>query len=71
MEVVGAKAVCARSETKLGLRYTRCLGDGDSKGFVAVLEDNPYGQNVKITKLECVGHVQKHVGCKLWRLKKI
>lgn len=41
MEVAGAKAICLRPEEKLGLRYTRYLGDGDSKGFAAVLAYRP------------------------------
>lgn len=51
MEIAGAKAVCRCSENKLGLRYTQYLGDGDSKGFAAVLESKPYGDDV-ISKLK-------------------
>lgn len=40
------------------------------KGFASVLENKPYGDNVDICKLECVGHVQKRVGTRLRRLKK-
>ena len=69
MEVVGATAVCGRSQNKLGIRYKEYLGDGDSKGFTAVLESKPYGDNVQITKLECVGHVQKRMGTRLRKLK--
>lgn len=46
MEVMGATALCGRSENKLGLRYTRCLEDGDSKGFAVALASKPYGDNV-------------------------
>lgn len=70
MEVEGARRICARSETKLGVRYTQYLGDGDSKGFSAVLEAKPYGNEVEIKKMECVGHVQKRLGSRLRRFKK-
>lgn len=70
MEVAGALKLCNRSKDKLNLRYTRYLGDGDSKGFANVLENDPYGVYVNITKLECVDHVQKRLGSRLRRLKK-
>lgn len=38
MEVAGAMRICSRSEEKLRVKYTKYLGDGDSKGFEAVLE---------------------------------
>ncbi|KAJ8895203.1 hypothetical protein PR048_000528 [Dryococelus australis] len=41
MEVAGAPALCARSKHKLGLRYVQYLGDGDSKGFAAVIQNEP------------------------------
>lgn len=71
MEVVGTKNSCARSYNKLGIKYTKYLGDCDSKGFEAVLESQPYGKDVDIEKLECVGHVQKRLGTRLRKLKKI
>lgn len=71
MEMVGAMKICSRSKTKLQLRYTQYLGDGDSKGFAHVLENNPYGEDVSISKLECVGQIQKRLGTRLRTLKKI
>ena len=44
-------------------------GDGDSKGFSRV-ENTYMGSELKVGKKECVGHVQKHVGTALRRLKK-
>lgn len=70
MEVVGAKRLCARSWDKLRVKYAKYLGDGDSKGYVSVLESKPYGESVQIEKLECVGHVQKRLGTRLRKLKK-
>lgn len=48
MEVVEAKRICSRSEEKLRVKYTKYLGDGDSKGFEAVLESKPYGNRINI-----------------------
>lgn len=70
MEVEGALAICMRSELSRGLRYVRYLGDGDSKGFLTVSEAKPYGSDVAIEKLECVGHVQKRMGRLLRQLCK-
>jgi len=36
MEVSGAKRVFERSVTSRGLRYTKFLGDGDSKSFTSI-----------------------------------
>lgn len=55
--------------TAYNVRYTQYLGDGDSKGFIAVQELEPYGPDHKISKLECLGHVQKRMGTRLRRLK--
>ena len=40
------------------------LSDGDSKGLSSVVESKPYG-DIKITKLECIGYVQKLMGSRL------
>ena len=52
-----------------GLRYTEFLGDGDSKAFNLVTEKDVY-EDVKVTKLECVGHVKKRMGSRLRSPKK-
>ena len=67
MEPVGAKRIWERSEQKNKLRYTEFYGDGDSKGFNTVRETYT---GIHVKKLECVGHVQKRVGCRLRNLKK-
>lgn len=67
MEVTAAREVFARSISR-GVRYVKYLGDGDSNAFQAVVDSKPY-DNVDITKLECVGHVQKRMGSRLRRLK--
>lgn len=44
------------------------LGDGDSRGYKKVCDENVYGSDCSIEKLECIAHVQKRMGP---RLKKI
>ena len=41
--------------------------DGDSKAFNAV--EDTYGDNCKVIKLDCAGHVQKRMGKHLLNLK--
>lgn len=70
MEVKGAVSIFQRSEATRGVRYVNYLGDGDSKSFNQVCKEEPYGKDVEIKKLECVGHVQKRMGSRLLRLTK-
>ncbi|GFV21007.1 uncharacterized protein LOC101238613 [Trichonephila clavipes] len=66
MEVVGAYHIFERSNVR-NVQYNEYYGDGDSKGYESV--KNFYGINT-VTKLECIGHVQKRVGGRLRQLKK-
>lgn len=66
METVGVSRIFCRSEETRQLQYTGYYGDGDSKGFMGV--KHIYGEN-SVTKLECIGHVQKRVGTRLRKLK--
>lgn len=70
MEVAGVLRIFNRSVANRGVRYTQYLGDGDSKAFDRVCAEQPYGPNVTISKLECIGHVQKRMGSRLRRLLK-
>ena len=46
----------------------RYIDDGDSKSYSDVVANDPYhGKEVK--RLECVGHIQKHLGARLTTLK--
>ena len=58
-----------RSIEKNKVRYTEYYGDGDTKAFSAVA--NVYGDEDKVKKLECIGHIQKRVGSRLRKLKKM
>ena len=70
MEPEGVKQMFNRSVGKHNLRYTKYIGDGDTKSFKLVNDSKPYADDVTITKLECVGHVQKRVGKALRDMKK-
>lgn len=67
MELVGATRIFSRSISDRKLRYTKYLGDGDSKGYEVV---KSIYEEKEMNKLECVGHVQKRVGTRLRNLKK-
>lgn len=68
MEQAGAKLIFERSIAKHNLCYTSFYGDGDSKAYPAVI-DTYEKQKKKIEKMECIGHYQKRVGCRLRKLK--
>ena len=68
METEGVRRLFRRSQER-NLVYTSYIGDGDSKGYQAVLSDKPYG-DVEIVKEECIGHVAKRLGKALRDLKK-
>lgn len=70
IEAEGAKDIFQHSLGNRGVRYVKYLGDGDSKAYNTVSESKPYGDNVTIEKLECVGHMQKRMGRRLRNLKK-
>ncbi|EZA47079.1 hypothetical protein X777_16771 [Ooceraea biroi] len=70
MEVDAMKEMFSRSEEKFKVKYTNYIGDGDSKTFNAILNLNPYGDDVSVIKTECVGHVEKRMGTRLRNAKK-
>ncbi|GFU61144.1 uncharacterized protein TNCV_764041 [Trichonephila clavipes] len=67
MEAYGAFRIFESSLIKRDLQYTEYYGDADSKGFLQVKDI--YGEN-SVTKLECIGHIQKRLGSRLRKLKK-
>lgn len=69
MKKAAATILWARSVDTLSLMYTTYIGDGDSKGFSAVVASDPY-DGEPIVKEECVGHVQKRIGSNLRELKR-
>ncbi|GFX81891.1 uncharacterized protein TNCV_2570911 [Trichonephila clavipes] len=69
MEVAGALSVFQRSQSLYNVRYTKYLGDGDSKAFTSIVENKVYGDYCSVEKLECIGDVMKRMGTRLRRLK--
>lgn len=70
MELDSIKEMFAGSEEQFGVRYGNYIGDGDSKTFNAILDLNPYGDNLTVVNNECIGHVEKRMGTWLRNLKK-
>ncbi|GFS82411.1 uncharacterized protein TNCV_1212931 [Trichonephila clavipes] len=69
MEVDGMLRIFNRSEKLHNLKYSKYIGDGDTKTFNALSENKPYGDDHLIQKIECVAHVQKRMGTRLRKLK--
>ena len=69
MDASGILAIFQRSIENYSLRYADFLGDGDSKSHKLLVSESVYG-DVEVTKLECVGHVQKRMGSRPRSLKK-
>ncbi|GBN26878.1 hypothetical protein AVEN_189032-1 [Araneus ventricosus] len=67
--IISMDSAVKRSLTFHNARYTKCLDDGDSKAFVVITEENIYGDEFQVEKLECIGHVMKRIGSRLRRLK--
>ena len=59
-----------RSEQVNGLRDRTMLRDGDSTAFNAVHQNQPYGPDRLVTKLECVNHCHKRMGTALRKKSK-
>ena len=70
MEAAGAVRIFKRSVPQHNLRFTGYIGDGDSNSFSSVVAAAPYGSEINIEKLECLGHVQKRMGNRLRNLRK-
>ena len=68
METAGALSIFKRSEDLNDLQYTYYLGDGASSSFSTVQQAFPFGQDIEIRMLECVGYIQKWVGTHLHKL---
>ena len=69
MEAAGAVRIFNRSSATRGLVYMDMLGDGDSSTHNSIVESKPYGDDSIPRQLECIGHVHKRVGSRLWKLK--
>ena len=61
MDASGMLSLFRHSVEVHSARYTEFLGNGDSKAHKLITEQAVYG-DLEVTKLECVGHVQKRLG---------
>ena len=61
MDTSGLLAIFQQSFENYSVCYTEFLGDGDSKGPKFIIQEAVYGDK-EVRNLECVGHVQKHLG---------
>ena len=65
MEAAGAIEIFCSSIRKYNLRYSKYFVDGDAASFTEIAEFQPYGDELKLVKLECVEHYQKQTGNRL------
>ena len=70
MEASSALELFQRSVESRALIYKNFIGDGDSNAHAAVVNSCPYGDNIRVVKKECVGHVSKRMGTRLRRVYK-
>lgn len=68
MEVTGVQTLFSRSLEKHNVRYIHYLGDEDSAACKSIVDLKPYS-DISVSKLECVGHIQKRMGSRLRTLK--
>lgn len=65
MEVTGKVNIFRRSVPNYNVRYIEYLGNSGCKAYIEVCNSVPYGNNMKIQEIECVGHIQKRMGPRL------
>ena len=70
MEIDAIKEMFLRSDDKFGIKYGNYMADGDYKIYKAILDINPYGDEMTVIKSECVGHVEQRMGIRLRKVKK-
>ena len=59
MEFKSTRNIFVQSITRHGLNYTKLYGNGDNKSHKSI--DNVYGEDMKVERLHCVGHIQNCV----------
>lgn len=53
-----------------GMKYDNYIGNGNSKTFKTILDQNPCDDEFQIVKSECIGHVEKRMDTRLQNIKK-
>lgn len=71
MEIDSMKEMFARSEEEFGTKYVNYIGDANSKIFIALLDLQPYGEDVILKKSEYVEHAEKIMNTRLKNIFKI
>ncbi|GFW80220.1 uncharacterized protein TNCV_461271 [Trichonephila clavipes] len=66
MEVDGMKEIFQRSVPQRNAKYIKYIGDGDTKTFPELQRTQ---HHILSKKVECVGHIQKHMVARLRKLK--
>ncbi|GFU59498.1 uncharacterized protein TNCV_1515651 [Trichonephila clavipes] len=66
METEGMVRIFKRSVSHRSVRYTSYIGDGNSKTLSSITASNPYGEAITVSKIECVRHVQKGMGTRVY-----
>jgi hypothetical protein len=70
MEVFSVLSIFNCSVCTRNICYTRYIDDGGSKAYQRVTAEKPCGPNIYVTKLECIGHIEKRMTAILRRLVK-
>ena len=70
MEAAGAVDMWSQSVDLHKAQYVEFIGDGDCSSYRDVVRSAPYGADVSIEKVECVGHIQKRMGGRLRKKKR-
>ena len=68
MEADAVVDIFCASKVCYNLQYRKFVGDGDTISYPIVVNANRY-PGYEVVKSECVGHVQKHVGTRLRKIK--
>ncbi|GFT74403.1 uncharacterized protein TNCV_539371 [Trichonephila clavipes] len=66
METVEMVRIFQHSLSHRSVRYTSYIENDDSKTFSSITASNPYGEDITVSKIEYVGHVQKRMESRLY-----
>ncbi|GFY16861.1 uncharacterized protein TNCV_3689191 [Trichonephila clavipes] len=70
MKVAVALSIFQRSESLYNVLCKKIFRKlGDPKAFTSIVENNVYGDQCYVEKLDCIGHVMKRMGTRLRHLK--
>ena len=57
------------SSVEYKIRFKSLIADGDSKTYFLLRDEQPYGSDHPVEKMDCIVHVQKRMGTALHNLK--